>query len=325
LDVRTQQKVEILSSGPEMTARLLQFIDKESLPMQYGGTAPNPFTSSVNTEYVTIPRSGTIKKLVNLPKTKKLLVESYVTDGPISLEVYSVNKAMCDEIFLSSLSHIHHKSASDSSVVGSLSSCESISTSEWSRFLQKHNDSSSAAVVSSVFSRAASRAPSSTTFSSSNSSSRSSASDESLDDSPSNSEKHKKDHQRLQLIFKKELKNSHENPSSNPQRFSCEIPLSSSPEDDGREEDATCVVVWSNPAMFYTKPLIFNIVLQENASSSGSSSLSSLSTALAAAEFGSSFSHENADNSSSSPVTHCYFDLRSSASTPEKSNNAILS
>jgi hypothetical protein len=155
LDVRTQQKVELLSSGPEMTARLLQFIDKESLPMQYGGTAPNPFTSSINTEYVTIPRSGTIKKLVNLPKTKKLLVESYVTDGPISFEVYSVNKALCDETFLSSLSRIHHKSASDSSVVDSLSSCESISTSEWSRFLQKHNDSSSAAVVSSVFSIAA--------------------------------------------------------------------------------------------------------------------------------------------------------------------------
>ena len=90
LDIRTQQKIEILGSGSEMMQRLAQFITPENLPPSLGGTFPEKLEKQKpNTEYVHVPRSGVIKKTVFLPSNKKKLVlENYVTDGEISLEIY---------------------------------------------------------------------------------------------------------------------------------------------------------------------------------------------------------------------------------------------
>ena len=41
LDARTSAKIEVISSKPKMEARLLEFIDAEQLPSDYGGKGPN--------------------------------------------------------------------------------------------------------------------------------------------------------------------------------------------------------------------------------------------------------------------------------------------
>jgi len=68
LDVRTQKKIELLGSGPEMTARLLEFIDPDQLPVRYGGTAtPDiylaPDTCHPNCEYLSIQYNSMVSEL----------------------------------------------------------------------------------------------------------------------------------------------------------------------------------------------------------------------------------------------------------------------
>jgi hypothetical protein len=67
LDVRTQKKIELLGSGPEMNARLLEFIDKDQLPERYGGTAkPDIYlaedTCHPNCEYLAIPYNSMVSR-----------------------------------------------------------------------------------------------------------------------------------------------------------------------------------------------------------------------------------------------------------------------
>lgn len=67
LDARTQKKIELLGSGPEMHARLAEFIDADQLPERYGGTArPDiylaPDTCHPNCDYVTIPYNSMVSE-----------------------------------------------------------------------------------------------------------------------------------------------------------------------------------------------------------------------------------------------------------------------
>ena len=67
LDPRTQNKIEMLGSGPETTKRLLELVSKENLPAIYGGMAPNPFFTKPNTEYAAVPRAGELVETILVP------------------------------------------------------------------------------------------------------------------------------------------------------------------------------------------------------------------------------------------------------------------
>lgn len=88
LDPRTQSKIEMLGSGPEMKKRLLEMISPENLPKMYGGLAPNPFYVKPNTEYVAVPRSGELKRTITVPPGMTLQVDNYISEGPIDLNIF---------------------------------------------------------------------------------------------------------------------------------------------------------------------------------------------------------------------------------------------
>jgi len=93
LDPRTQAKIEILGSGPLVTKRLLEYIPTDVLPVQYGGSAPDPLNFKVQrplTEFVHLQRGQSLKKTVTVPPQKVLYVDSYVTDGEVLLEVFAL-------------------------------------------------------------------------------------------------------------------------------------------------------------------------------------------------------------------------------------------
>lgn len=98
LDPRTQAKIEILGSGPEVNKRLLEFIDPEFLPQRYGGNAPDPDFHRDNAEFLWIGRGSAAKKSVTVPPGKKLKVDFYVTDGDVSFEAYVTTAASPEAI-----------------------------------------------------------------------------------------------------------------------------------------------------------------------------------------------------------------------------------
>lgn len=89
LDPRTQAKIEILGTGPETTAKLLQYIDAATLPRRYGGTAPDWQTKRPLTEHITVARLSDARRVVSVPAGHMLVVDSYVPEGEIVVEVYT--------------------------------------------------------------------------------------------------------------------------------------------------------------------------------------------------------------------------------------------
>jgi hypothetical protein len=89
LDPRTQAKIEIIGSGADVPKRLLEYISPENLPVKYGGTGPEPNFHRDNTEFLWIGRNSAVKKTVTIAPGKKLIVDTYVTDGDVSLEICS--------------------------------------------------------------------------------------------------------------------------------------------------------------------------------------------------------------------------------------------
>jgi hypothetical protein len=92
LDPRTQDKIEILGTGPEMHARLLEFIDPENLPKAFGGTGPDIFPKREHADYVNVGRGGHVSKSVVVPAGKALTVDSYITEGSLEITVTYVKK-----------------------------------------------------------------------------------------------------------------------------------------------------------------------------------------------------------------------------------------
>jgi hypothetical protein len=87
LDIRTQEKISILGSGPDMISKLLEVIPPESLPTEYGGTAPPLYSRKDNTDYVTIPRGGSLKKSFSVEAGHGIRIDSYAFDGNIDILV----------------------------------------------------------------------------------------------------------------------------------------------------------------------------------------------------------------------------------------------
>jgi hypothetical protein len=88
LDPRTQAKIEILGSGPETHQRLQEFIPPEYLPMKYGGMAPDLSPSRQVTEFAQLSRLGSLRRDVAVPAGRCLVVDSYVPEGELVVEVY---------------------------------------------------------------------------------------------------------------------------------------------------------------------------------------------------------------------------------------------
>jgi hypothetical protein len=89
LDPRTQQKVEIMKSGPEQEARLKEFIPEDQLPVNFGGRAAPLYPTHHHTEFVHVPRYGGVRKLMHLQPQQTLVLDSYALDGEIHMEVFS--------------------------------------------------------------------------------------------------------------------------------------------------------------------------------------------------------------------------------------------
>mmetsp|Transcript_12691 Transcript_12691/g.21093 ORF Transcript_12691/g.21093 Transcript_12691/m.21093 type:complete len:463 (+) Transcript_12691:56-1444(+) len=92
LDPRTQAKIEILGSGPDVTKKLLEVIPAESLPMKYGGAKPDSqcFTwleQRPKTEFVQLAKDQMVKKVFKVPPQQVLYLDSYISEGEILLEV----------------------------------------------------------------------------------------------------------------------------------------------------------------------------------------------------------------------------------------------
>jgi len=87
LDIRTQEKITILGSGPDMISKLLEVIPPETLPLEYGGTGPNLFSRKDNVDYVTIPRGGSLKKSFTVQPGHGCHIDSYAFDGNIDILV----------------------------------------------------------------------------------------------------------------------------------------------------------------------------------------------------------------------------------------------
>jgi len=93
LDPRTQEKIEILSAGPEQTKRLLEYIDEDVLPECYGGRGPPFHVPKPSAEHVNVPRNGQIKRSVFVPSGHELVVDSYISDGSLDF-VISTSESM---------------------------------------------------------------------------------------------------------------------------------------------------------------------------------------------------------------------------------------
>jgi hypothetical protein len=89
LDPRTQQKVEIMKTGPDQEARLKCFISEMNLPSNYGGIALPLYKKRLHTEYVYVNRYSAIRKFIFVPIGYKLIVDSYMKDGDLLCEIYS--------------------------------------------------------------------------------------------------------------------------------------------------------------------------------------------------------------------------------------------
>lgn len=88
LDPRTQAKIEIIGAGAETSAKLLKYIDASVLPVKYGGTAPDWTSSRPLAEYLSVGRSGDVRREVTVPGGQTLYVESYVPEGEVFVEIY---------------------------------------------------------------------------------------------------------------------------------------------------------------------------------------------------------------------------------------------
>jgi len=87
LDIRTQEKISIMGSGPDMIAKLLEHIPPESLPKEYGGTAPDLYHKKPNTDFITISRGGNFKKAFTVGANKGCLIDSYAFEGDVDILV----------------------------------------------------------------------------------------------------------------------------------------------------------------------------------------------------------------------------------------------
>lgn len=92
LDPRTQNKIEFISSGPDIHKRLSEFVEPEVLPEAFRGKAPNMHQQNLrpHTDFVHIPRSSAVKKQVIVPANSKITIESYTLENncDISLKIY---------------------------------------------------------------------------------------------------------------------------------------------------------------------------------------------------------------------------------------------
>ena len=75
---RTQRKIELIASGPEVSKRLKELISPENLPKIYGGLAPSPFKKKPNTEFVAVPRDGELKRMHTVQKGMMFSLDVYV-------------------------------------------------------------------------------------------------------------------------------------------------------------------------------------------------------------------------------------------------------
>ncbi len=91
LDPRTQAKIEILGSGPDMLQRLLDFVPPDSLPAHLGGTSSSLVLQQPrdHTEHVSVPRYGATRKVLAVPGGRRLVVDCYTTEGELDLEIFA--------------------------------------------------------------------------------------------------------------------------------------------------------------------------------------------------------------------------------------------
>jgi len=70
-----------------MIAKLLENIPPESLPREYGGTAPDLYHKKPNTDFITIPRGGNFKKSFTVGPNKGCHIDSYAFEGDVDILV----------------------------------------------------------------------------------------------------------------------------------------------------------------------------------------------------------------------------------------------
>jgi hypothetical protein len=88
LDPRTINKIEILGYGPEAWNRVKEFVDEENLPPRYGGNGPDYRIMKPLTEVLTLPQTGeSIDRVVTLRENQNLVVETYLIDSSVILQV----------------------------------------------------------------------------------------------------------------------------------------------------------------------------------------------------------------------------------------------
>lgn len=89
LDPRTVTKIEIISSTDASLKRLQELIDSDNLPKQYGGTAPDLYTSKPNTEMIWVSRGGEHVFEIVVPAGHSLIIDNYVNEGSLEYMVES--------------------------------------------------------------------------------------------------------------------------------------------------------------------------------------------------------------------------------------------
>ncbi len=206
LDPRTQNKIEFISSGPDINKRLLEFVDPDVLPEAFGGKAPNMHQQNLrpHTDFVHIPRSSAVKKQIFVPANSKLIVESYTLENnsDISIKIYhQVLSPSATAENPTVFAHVHKHTHGG---------YETMSNHECGRITQSHPE--------------------------------------------------------FKLIAEKEIKIAHSSASTTPDvtghhyvvptRTIFEFTTGSSPEE--------FIVTWNNTAMFVTRPLTFNLVVEHH-------------------------------------------------------------
>jgi hypothetical protein len=88
----TQAKIEILPPGPETINKLLEYIDADKLPAayngnSYGGNGPPIHQDKPDTENIYVPRGGHMRRVVYVPASHQLCVDSYIADGTVDIVI----------------------------------------------------------------------------------------------------------------------------------------------------------------------------------------------------------------------------------------------
>ncbi len=89
LDERTVAKIEIIGDSDAGIKRLHELVQKDQLPVKYGGTAKELVVPKPHCEYQLLPRGGVYCYEITVPSNCSIIIDTYVRDVTIEYTVES--------------------------------------------------------------------------------------------------------------------------------------------------------------------------------------------------------------------------------------------